>query len=87
MPLHGPEVALEVRVAIATCRLLYHKTFESIERKTGVKATTVAYLMRRAIDRAGNKDFNDIIACLGNNDRPRAPARIEDQSDLSKSVR
>ena len=87
MPLHGPEVALEVRVAIATCRLLYHETFESIERKTGVKATTAAHLMRRAIDRAGNEDFNDVMACLGNNDRPGAPARIEDQSDLSKSVR
>ena len=83
----GTEVSLQLRVAIATCRLLYHESFEAIERKTGVKICTASAIMRRAIDRAGNEDFNDVMACLGNNDRPGAPARIVDQLDLSKAVR
>lgn len=81
---HGTETSLELRVAVATCRLLYLEEFEAIERKTGVKAHTAAGIMRRAIDRAGNEDFHDVLACLCDANRPGAPARIEDYSDLSK---
>ena len=78
MALYGYEVSLQLRVAIATCRLLNYNTFEAIKRKTGVNTLIVAIIMRRVINRAGNYDFNDIVAYLGNNNRPRAPARIED---------
>lgn len=65
MPSHGFEVSLQLRVAIATCRPLYHETSEAIERKIGVNASTAAAITRRVIDRAGNEDFNDIMAWLG----------------------
>ena len=84
---HGNEISLQLRVAVATCRLLYLEVFQEIERKTGVKAGTAAFIMRRAIDRAESEDFNDVLACLGDSNRTGAPVRIEDQSDLSKQVR
>lgn len=84
---YGTETSLALRVVVATCKLLYHEEFEAIEAKIGVKAYTAAGIMRRAIDRAGNEDLNDVLACLGDWDRPGAPAPIEDQSELSKTVR
>ena len=62
---HGTETSPALRVVVATCRLLYHEEFEAIEAKTGVKAHTAAGIMRRAIDRAGNEDLNDVLTCLG----------------------
>ncbi len=81
---HGNETSYELRVVVATCRLLYLEKFEAIERKPGVKARTAAGVMRRAIDRAGNKEFNDVLAYLC---EPGAPARTEDRLDLLKTVR
>ena len=43
--------------------------------------------MQRAIARAGNEDLNNVLTCLRDIDRSEAPARIPDQSDLSKTVR
>lgn len=87
MPSHDSECSYALRVVIATCKLLYFEDYKVIERKTSVKANIAAYIMRRAIDRAGNEDFNDILVCLDNANRPKAPIRIEDQSDLSRQVR
>lgn len=84
---NGNETSYALRIAIAICRLLSLEEFDVIERKTGVKAHTAAGIMRRAIDRAGNEDFHDVLTCLCDANRPGAPARIEDQSDLSKEVR
>ena len=87
MASHGIEISLELRVAVATCRLLYCESFDVIERRTGVNKRSAFVLMLRAINRAGNEDFHDILVCLKSLDRPEGPARIEDQSDLSKTVR
>ena len=84
---HGNKTSYALRVAVAICRLLYLKEFDAIERKTGVKAHTAAGIMRRAINRAGNEDFHDVLACLYNANRPGTPTRIEDRSDLSRQVR
>ena len=50
MPPSAPEIALLLQHAMATCRILFGCTFQEIERKTGVKADSLARLMRRAID-------------------------------------
>ena len=85
--LHGIEIGLELRAAVATYRLLYGESFTAIKRKTRVQLATVAVIMRRAIYRAGSEDFNEVLACLSSMNQPKAPARIEDQSDLFKLVR
>ena len=87
MASHGNEIGLELRLAVAICRLLYGESFKVIERKTGVNLVTAATMMRRVIDRADSEDFNEVLACLSNMDRSGAPVRIEDQLDLFKSVR
>ena len=72
---------------VATCRLLYGSTFEQIEQKTGVHEKTAQRLMQRAIQRAGNEDFNDILACLGDADRSGRPVRIAEGSLASRLAR
>ena len=84
---HGNETSYELRVLVDTCRLLYFEEFEAIERGPGVKARTAAGITRRAIDRAENKEFNDVLACLCDANRPGAPARTEDRLGLLKTVR
>ena len=37
---HGTEIGLELRAAVATCKLLYGESFTAIERKTGVQSAT-----------------------------------------------
>ena len=78
--LHHGEVPLPLRNAIVTCRLLFAYTFEEIERKTGVEARTAARIMRRAIFRAGNEDFIDCLACVGDANRYGRPVRVEEGS-------
>jgi hypothetical protein len=64
MPTRGPEVALSLRHAIVTCRLLVGCTFDAIERKTGVQSITTTKIMREAEKRVENSDFYDILACV-----------------------
>ena len=84
---HSNEIGLELRAAVAICRLLYGESFTVIERKTGVKSITAAAIMRRAIDRAESEDFNEILAYLNNINRSKVSIRIEDQLDLNKLIR
>ena len=84
---HGNEIDLELRSAVATCRLLYNESFKVIKRKTRINSVTAATIMRRVIDRADSEDFNEVLAYLSNINRPKASIRIEDQSDLFKLVR
>ena len=72
------EISLELRVAVVVCRLLYCESFDVIERRMGVNKRSAFALMLRAINKAGNEDFHDILACLKSLDRPGGPARIED---------
>ena len=83
---HG-QVPLQLRCAIVTCRLLFDCTFEEIERKTGVQTDTAAKIMRRAIFRAGNEDFQDVLACVGDANRHGAPPRVSEGSQMSADVR
>ena len=87
MPTHGKEVDLPLRHAIVTCKLLYHSSWAEIEQKTGVEAHTAAKITHRAIERAGNEDFHDVLACVGNAKGRGSIARIPDGSELSSNVR
>ncbi|MCJ1423238.1 hypothetical protein MMC29_001120 [Sticta canariensis] len=81
MPPHGPEVPLPLRHAIATCRLLFNCTYDEIERKTGVPASTAGAIMRRAIHRAGCEDFREVLVCIDNMERPGRPSTRVDVDD------
>lgn len=87
MPSHGKETPIELRAAVATCRILYREKFEEIERKTGVNWQTAAKIMRRAIDRARSEDFYEVLACLGDLDRPGRETRVVDGTQLSTTIR
>lgn len=81
MPPHGPEVPLPLRHAIATCRLLFNCTYDEIERKTGVPASTAGAIMRRAIRRAGCEDFREVLICIDSMKRPGRPSTRVDVGD------
>lgn len=87
MPSHGREIPIELRVAVATCRILYRENFEEIERKTGVNHKTAAEIMRRAVGRAGSEDFYEVLACLGDLNRPGRDTRVVDGTQLSATIR
>ncbi len=87
MPSHGREIPIELRAAVATCRILYLEKFEEIERKTGVNYKTAAEIMRRAIGRAGSEDFYEVLACLGDLNRPGQDTRVVDGTQLSATIR
>lgn len=69
MPVHSGEIALALRHAIFTCRILFSCTFDEIERKTGVQSCTASKIMLRAIERAGCEDFHDVLAYVGDMER------------------
>ena len=83
---HG-EVAYALRCAIVTSRLLFHCTFEEIERKIGVNARTAAKIMQKAIFRAGNEDFNEVLICVGDVNRTGRSVRVSEGSQMSADVR
>ena len=87
MPSHGREISLELRVAVATCRILYREKYAEIERTTGVNAGTAAEIMRRAIGRAGNEEFYELLTCLGDLNRPGRETRVVDGTQLSATIR
>jgi hypothetical protein len=87
MPPRGSEVALPLRHAIVTCRLLFNCAFDAIERKTGVQSKTAQVMMRRAIERAGNEDFHDVLACVGAIEGRGALPRVPDGTELSADIR
>lgn len=87
MPLHGAEIALPLRHAVVTCRILFQCTFDEIERKTGVKANTARKMMQRAIARADCEDFHEVLACVGDADRPGRDTRVIDGTELSAKIR
>ena len=82
---HG-QVPLQLRCAIVTCRLLFDCTFEEIERKTGVQTDAAAKIMRRAIFCAGNEDFQDVLACVGDANWHKAPPRVSEGSQMSADI-
>lgn len=87
MPPSAPEIALPLRHAIATCRILFGCTSEQIERKTGVKADSLAKLLRRAIECVGCDDFYEVLACIGNIDRSGRSTCVVDGMELSAKIR
>jgi len=87
MPTHGEEVVIPLRHVIVTCRLLYGSSWAVIEQKTGVLANTALRIVQRAINQAGNKDFNDVLACVADAEGRGSEARIPDDSKLSSDVR
>jgi hypothetical protein len=79
----GPEIPLELRIAIVVMRVFYNETFDEIERKTGIKANTASVIFTRSKARAQSKE---IAACVQDLDRPGRPPRVEDGDFLSKFV-
>lgn len=84
MPSHGREIPIDLRAAVPTCCILYREKFEEIEGKTGVNA---AEIMRRGIGRAGSEDFYEVLACLGDLNRPGRDTRVVDGTHISASIR
>ena len=66
---HVCEVALELRWAIVTRRILYEATYDEIAQKTGVARDTARKISTRAIERAGCEDIREVLACVGDLDR------------------
>ena len=84
---HARETSYELRIVIATCRLLYGEKYDAIERKTGLKSDTARRIMQRAIARSESSELIQIIECLKDWNRPGRPPRIEKGSELSSCVR
>ena len=87
MPTQRIEISVPLRHAIITCRLLYRSTYDEIERKTGVKSHTASLIINRAIEKAGNDDFNDVLLCAESMQRTGRSQRVEDGTALSSKIR
>lgn len=87
MPTRGREVALPLRHAIVTCRLLFGCTFDAIERKTDVQSMTATKIMREPEKRAGNSDFHEVLACVGAIEGRGPLPRVPDDTQLSANIR
>lgn len=67
--LSNKEVAYKLRCTVVTCRILFKYTLEEIEKKTGVKKNTLRKFIKHTIEWAGCKDFNKVLACVGDLDQ------------------
>ena len=81
------QIPIELRCVIIACRLLYNSPYNEIERKIGVNANAARNIVNRALERAGNNDLHDVLACVGGADRSDRPRRSSENSETSHDTR
>lgn len=86
MPTNASEIALPLRHAMATCRILLSCTFDKIKQKAGVKANNARKLMKRTVEQAGCNNFYKVLAYMSNINRPGQSTRVMDGTKLLANI-
>ena len=84
---HIPQTSYALRCAVITCHAIYKTSFVEIERQIGVKTRTANDIWLRAVERAGNKDFNDLLTHCGDAPHVERPVRVANGSAKSAEMR
>ena len=87
MTFNTHEISYALRCAVITCHRIYETSFIDIYRQIGVHQRTAAGIYQKAVERAGNEDFNDLLTHCGDAPRQGRPTRVANGSDLSASMR
>lgn len=81
------ESALQMKAVVICMRLFYKETFEEIERKIGMKATTARGIWQRAHDLAQSNDLIDLLSVLDLNQGAGRPEKFTDGTLESAAIR
>jgi hypothetical protein len=80
------DIPLQMRGVIIACCILYNATWPEIESMTGVKEDTARKLMTTLIERAGNRDLNDLLEVAAPLPRPGRPPKVVDGTQESRAL-
>ena len=83
MLIRDKEVSFSLRHAVIICKLLYSFSWVVIEQKTRVDAHTATNLTHKIIQKAGNKDLNDVSNQANSAIERDQHSRIINESELS----
>ena len=81
------ESALQMKAVVICMRLFYKETFEEIERKIGMKATTARGIWQRAHDLAQSNDLIDLLSVLDHKQGAGRPEKVTDGTLESAAIR
>ena len=90
MPSHGRETSYELRCCVICLRTLLpppQNTFRRIGLLLGLETNTCQRIWQRASARAGSSEFKEVLACVGNMDRPGRTPRVVDGTQTSMELR
>ena len=90
MPSHGREISYELRCCVICLHSLLpppQNTFLRIGHLLDLSPGTCQRIWQRARQRAGNSQFKEVLACVGNLERSGRPARIVDGTTESAQLR
>ena len=78
---------ITLKAVVITLRLFSHDSFQEIERKTGVKASTAQHIWQQAKERAGNEHLLDLLACLERKKQLHRRTKAVNGSEESVAIR
>lgn len=80
------DIPLQMRGVIITCCILYNASQTEIESMTGVSQDTTRKLMETLIERAGNRDLNNLLEIAAPLPRPGRPPKVLDRTFESRAL-
>ena len=80
------DIPLQMRGVIITCCILYNASWTEIESMTRINQDTARKLMETLIERAGNRDLNDLLEIAAPLPRPRRPPKVLDGTSESRAL-
>jgi hypothetical protein len=80
------DIPLQMRGVIIACCILYNESWVDIERMTGINQDVARQLMNTLIDRAGNRDLNEVLAVAAPLPRPGRPPKVVGGTKESRAL-
>ena len=80
------DIPLQMRGVIIAYCILYNATWPEIESMTGVKEDTAWKLKTTLIERAGNRDLNDLLEVAAPLPCPGRPPKVVDGTQESRAL-
>jgi hypothetical protein len=80
------DITLQMRGVIIACCILYNARWVEIERMTGVNQDVARQLMGTLIERAGNRDLNDLLEIATPLPCPGRPPKVVEGTQESRAL-
>jgi hypothetical protein len=80
------DIPLQMQGVIIACCILYNASWTEIKSMTRVNQDTARKLMETLIERAGNRDLNDLLEIAALLPCPRRSPKVLDRTSESRAL-